>query len=426
MLRTHPTDQVCPTAGPFAREFQPATAISGNLPTILLCWGYHRSSWVEPFERLRDDFRFTYIFYRNRQEEEERLTSDPVLYWQDYTNAHQILDSIRPEKIVFMSLSSGYPIALNLAAQSRGIPTYILQHGMFGFYEDERASEHRANSLHKRRETTNSSGEERKSSSLGFLLRSMGLPDLIALPRMALFFSILHRCGYFAACKHVRFRQRMPTGYICFTDRNATIYRELDRARSDQLHIIGIPEYDSFFRGSSCNKSHEAPYYLLIDQPLAENSWGTPTVSRDDMVRFYGKLIAFCKSQNARLKIKLHPESYRCDWLPQDENVQWVKDADVVSLIQGATACFGMFSTLVLPSAVLKPLCLFDVKPSSMVEDLGQRGVASVLDFFRFEPSDIRFCQLDHTAPAFSRFVEDYFFRMDGHSTDRLAEVLRP
>ena len=426
MLRTLPTEQLSPTAGPLAREFQPATANSRDLPSILLCWGYHRSSWIEPFERLKDQFQFTYIFYRNRQEEEARLTSDPVLYWQDFANAHQILDSVRPEKILFMSLTSGYPIALNLAAQFRGIPTFILQHGMFGFYEDERATESRSTALRKTGSAHNSSRTANKSSSLGFLLRSMALHDLVAVPQMALFFLIMHRCGYFAACKHVRFRQRMPTGYICFTERNATIYRELDHPRPEQLHVIGIPEYDRFFRSTSSppEPAAESPYYLLIDQPLAENSWGTPTVSRDDMVQFYGKLIAYCKSRKAQLRIKLHPESYRCDWLPQDNNVQWIKDADLVSLIRGAKACFGMFSTLVLPAAVLKPLCLFDVKPSSMVADLCQRGMASVLDFFQFTPSDIGFCQVDHTAPDFPRFVEDYFFRMDGRSTDRLAEVL--
>jgi hypothetical protein len=297
---------------------------------------------------------------------------------------------------------------------------------MFGFYEDERASESRSTALRNTQGAKSPSLAGKKSTSLGFLLRSMALQDLIAVPQLALFYLLLRRYGYFAACKHVRFRQRMPSGYICFTERNATIYRELDHARSDNFHLIGIPEFDRFFCDlSPSGFADEAPYYLLIDQPLAENSWGTPTVGREEMLRFYGKLIAYCKSQGARLKIKLHPESYRCSWLPEDNSVEWIRDADLVSLIRGAKACFGMFSTLVLPAAVLKPLCLFDVKPSSMVTDLYQRGIASVLSFLNFEPSDIRFCQIDRSAPAFPRFVEDYFFRMDGRSTDRLAEVLR-
>ncbi|MEX2140293.1 MAG: hypothetical protein WD894_13595 [Pirellulales bacterium] len=428
MAPTLNLEQDCSTVRSPACDLDaPATDAPRDLPTILLCWGYHRSSWIEPFERLKDDFRFSYIFYRNREEEEQRLTADPVLYWQDYDNAHQILDAVRPKKILFMSLTSGYPIALNLAAQSRGIPTYILQHGMFGFYEDERASESRSTALRKTGRATNPSITGTKSSSLGFLIRSMGLRDLTALPWMSLFFLILRRCGYFAACKHVRFRQRLPTGYICFTERNGTIYRELDHAQPDQIHVIGIPEYDRFFRSPSSphEPADEAPYYLLIDQPLAENSWGTPTVSREDMIRFYEKLIAYCKSQNARLKVKLHPESYSCGWLPEDDKVEWIREADVVSLIRGAKACFGMFSTLVLPASVLKPLCLFDVKPSSMVTDLSQRGMAAVLDFFKFAPSDIHFHQIEHTGPNFPRFVEDYFFSLDGGSADRLAEVLR-
>jgi hypothetical protein len=251
-------------------------------------------------------------------------------------------------------------------------------------------------------------------------------PDLLSIPFMALFFLLMRRWGYFLACRYVRFRQRIPTGYICFTERNATIYRELDRARPDQIHVIGIPEYDRFFSQASTKEyADDEPYYLLIDQPLAENSWGPPSVSRDDMIRFYRKLIAYAKSQNARLKIKLHPESYNCAWLPVDDGAEWICDADVVKLIRGARACFGMFSTLVLPAAVLKPLCLFNAAPSSMVNDLSHRGLAIVLDFFTFEPADIRFRQIQRSGPNFTRFVQDYFYKMDSRSGDRLAEVLR-
>ncbi len=405
-------------------EYHGSTADAPReLPTILLCWGYHRSSWIEPFERLKSEFRFAYIFYRSREEEEQRYTDEPVLYWQDYSKAQEILDEVRPDKIVFMSLTSGYAIALNMAARQRGIDTYILQHGIHSSYADEVATKGQTRVL--RKEGSSPAGVVR-SSSMGFLARTMRGGDLSAIPRMALFFLLMHRWGYFVACKYARFPQRMPTGYICFTERNAVIYRELDHARPDQIHVIGIPEYDRFFATvRSDDGADERPYYLLIDQPLAENSWGIPSVSRDDMIRFYRKLIAYCKSQNARLKIKLHPESYNCEWLPEDEGAEWVREEDIFHLIRGSTACFGMFSTLVLPAAVLKPLCLFDAKPSSMVNDLSQRGLAFVLDFFSFEPSDIQFRQIKKTGAEFARFVQDYLYKMDARSGDRLAEVLR-
>jgi hypothetical protein len=424
MMPTLTMEQDDAAADTVAGDDQGPTADAPReLPTILLCWGYHRSSWIEPFERLKSEFRFAYIFYRNREEEEQCYTDEPVLYWQDYSNAQEILDEVRPDKIIFMSLTSGYPIALNMAARQRGIATYILQHGIHSSYADEIAAKAQTKVLRKE-----SSFPDRvvKSSSTGFLARTMRAGDFPAIPRMALFFLLMHRWGDFVACRYARFPQRMPTGYICFTERNAVIYRELDHARPDQIHVIGIPEYDGFFttaRFGDC--IDEAPYYLLIDQPLAENSWGTPSVSREEMIRFYRKLIAYCKNQNARLKIKLHPESYNCEWLPEDEGAEWIRDTDIFHLIRGATACFGMFSTLVLPAAVLKPLCLFDAKPSSMVNDLSQRGLALVLDFFTFEPSDIQFRQIKKTSVEFTRFVQDYLYKMDARSGDRLAEVLR-
>jgi hypothetical protein len=402
---------------------EPVTRSANRVLKILLCWGYYRSAWIEAFEQLKARFRFTYIFYRCKEEEEACLTNEPVLYWNDFENAHQILDVVRPDKIVFMSLTSGYPIALNIAAQHRGIATFILQHGWAGSYADERVAESRATAIRKARGWVSAA----TSSSMGFLVRTLRLRDVPALPRMLLFFLMMRRSGYFVASRYGRFRQRMPTGYICFTEPNATIYRELDRARPDQIHIIGIPEYDKFFIPAASTEHAPAamPYYLLIDQPLSENKWGSALVSREEMIRFYRKLSAYCKNQKARLKVKLHPESYNCVWLPQDANVEWIRDADVVALIRGAEGCFGMFSSLVLPAAVFQPLCLFNVQQFSMVADLSRRGLAVVLDFFKFQPADITFPQIDETDASFSRFVSDYFFKADGRSVDRLFEVLR-
>jgi hypothetical protein len=397
------------------------------VPSILLCWGYHRAGWIEPFERLKGRFRFTYLFFRSKGEEQLRLTDEPVIYWGDYADAYEILDAVRPDKAVFMSLMSGYPIALNLAAQQRAIPTYILQHGIFQSYAEYRASEVVSASQRNERRKAGERVFPAKSTSLGFLARTLRPHHLLVLPQMVLFFLLLKWKGHTFASRYARFRQRMPTGYICFTERNATIHRELDRASDEQIHVIGIPEYDKFFLSGSNAEVEEwkqPRYYLLIDQPLAENSWETALVSREEMIRFYRKLSIYCKSDGARLKVKLHPESYHCDWLPEDDNIEWVEDTDLVSLIRASKACFGMFSSLLLPAAAFKPLCLFEVAPSSLVNDLAQRGLAVVLDFFNFEPQDIRFVSTERTETIRSRYVEDYFFKSDGQSVERLESVL--
>jgi hypothetical protein len=399
-----------------------------DAPRILLCWGYYRAGWIEPFERLKAEFDFTYIFYRSEDEEEGRLTDEPVLYWDDYSDAYKLLDAARPDKIVFMSLTSGYPIALNLAAHRRGIPTYILQHGAFGTYADNRAFEVQYSTLRKTQGTGNSSTSTVRSTSMGFVARTLRPRDVLTIPKMAMFFLLLRRWGHNVACRYTRFRQRIPTGYICFSQRSAIIHRELDHARFDQIHLIGIPEYDRFFHAGTAPDDpvrENAPYYLLIDQPLAENRWGETPVTRQEMIRFFGKLNAYCKSRQHRLKIKLHPESYNCEWLPKDENMEWIKDADVAGLVRGAEGCFGTTSSLLLPAAVLKPLCLFEVMSSSLLADLSKRGLAVVLDFFGFEPQDIRFSSADNRSIACSSFVEDYLYKTDGRAVERLMEVLK-
>jgi len=412
-----------------AEAVAPGARARSASASILLCWGYHRAGWIEPFESLKDAFRFTYLYYVNRSEEQRRLTDQPTIYWGDFRDADAILDAVRPAKIVFMSLTSGYTIALNAAAQRRGIPTYVLQHGVFSSYAEYRAAE----ALSSRQSAppgAHVAARVARPSSLAFVRRSLTVRDLLALPQLVLFFVLLRWRGHTLACRVARFPQRMPSFYICFTVRNATLHRELDHPSPDRMHVIGIPEYDKFFAAREAagvtpgDEPAGARYYLLIDQPLAENGWGLRFTTRDVMVAFYHRLAEFCVRDGARLKVKLHPETYGSDWLPDEPDIEWVEDADVVALIRGSAGCFGMASSLVLPAIVLGRVCLFDAYPSSLLDDLRARGIVPVLPFPDFDPGAVHFAAPAADSEAMSAFVDAYFGRADGRATARLRGIL--
>ena len=103
-------------------------------PVILLCWGYHRKGWVEPFEKLSNRFTFVYLFHIVKPENEVNYSSSPAIYWGDFTSPYDILNFVKPEKVVFMGVISGYAIGLNIACKNSGIPTYYLKHGLYQQY----------------------------------------------------------------------------------------------------------------------------------------------------------------------------------------------------------------------------------------------------------------------------------------------------
>src|SRR5690606_6600082 len=52
------------------------------------------------------------------------------IFWKDYYNAFDLLNKIRPNKVVFFFIESYNHVALNVACKELGIPTYHLEHGI--------------------------------------------------------------------------------------------------------------------------------------------------------------------------------------------------------------------------------------------------------------------------------------------------------
>ncbi len=388
--------------------------------TILLNWGYHRKSWVAPFNALREAFDFVYLSNIHPSLDKECYVEEPRIYWSEFGNANEILDRVSPDKVVFMALESGLGIALNTAAKKRGIPTYILQHGLYTTYEDYRAREE----IWKKKDTKTvvpQTKQEFSFSSLKFLLASCTVSDLFKLFKFPWYLYLSKKEGTYYAAKNAVFPGRKPDKYICYTHKNATIHRELDRVPEHRLVYIGNPELDTYLIPSPSPKS-DRPYFLHIDQALAENSFGEETVSIEAMQRFYSKINQYCKTNGAKLKIKLHPESYRSQWLPADPNIEWIRDTeDMPTLIQHARGCFGFYSTLVLPAIFWNPTVLFKSSDSDLQEVAVGMGVVQLLDLYTFEPGDIRF---DKGPGRSKAFIDSYFHAEDGKSLDRLKNVL--
>jgi len=91
---------------------------------------------VAPFEELNHEFDFHYLFHLSKAEEGCSHTNRPRHYWNDFDTAQEVIGEIKPDRIIFMSLSGLRPIALNMAARRRAIPTFILQHGYFQSLEN--------------------------------------------------------------------------------------------------------------------------------------------------------------------------------------------------------------------------------------------------------------------------------------------------
>jgi hypothetical protein len=397
-------------------------------PKILLVFGYHRSGWIEAFERLKEQFSFVYIFHIAPFDGEVRCTDCPILYWQDFESADQLLMQVAPTAVVFMALTSGYLISLNIACKRKGIFTYVFQHGYFAEYKSYRLHE-KLDRQQRARSPSRSVMPQGRSvrRSLTFLAKSILWKDVLITPSLSLYFLLQRLQGTHFACRWTPFRWRKPDRYICYTRNSASLYVEEDGAREEDLLIIGMPETDKFFAPHPEPQCAEK-YYLMIDQPFADDAYAQTGIGRQTVVAFYEKLNAFCIQKGRRLKVKLHPDSYGRDWLPQHPNIDWFRDTDVAALVLCAEACFGTESTLLMPIIFLKKTCLFRIPhpfPASRIQDdLERRGVVLLLEFDTFKPEEINFDAFCRDSGALADYARDYLYRADGRSTERLARVL--
>ncbi|MGM0582189.1 MAG: polysialyltransferase family glycosyltransferase [Bacteroidota bacterium] len=388
---------------------------------ILAIWPTHREDWILPFKALSNQFEFIFLSGISPDPKKENYVQEfaQTIHWSDYSSAQGLLNSIQPDKLVFMSVESGLNIALNVNAKKKNISTYILQHGIYTNYKDYRTRE----KIWQKKELAAQSNQAKSSSgfsSFKWINNSLtGIQKLLLFP-ISLFIKASQKIGPYWAAKHLSFEAKKPNQYICFSPFNATIHKEVDKIGEERIQYIGSPELTQYLKKE--NDLIEEDFYLHIDQAFAENSFGEETVSKENMIQFYLKLNKFCLQQNAKLYIKLHPESFNSTWLPQHDNIVYLRKVDNFNqYVQSAIGCFGFYSTMVIPAAYWKPTILFNIFYSGLQEALEDIKNVKILKFDNFNPDDLVF--LDYTGEN-NLLIKRFLYNKELNVTKSLKNLL--
>ncbi len=384
---------------------------------ILFNFGYYRKGWIAPIESLGPGIEVIYVFYTSPDQEGDKFTTHRVIYWDDFTSAQHLLDEIVPDRIVFMSVDSLYSITLNFVARKRGIETFILQHGVYSTYKEYRQRDKRTKKIEEKKQPV----PVVKTNALGFFKASVKLTDVFSFIKFPFYLLSKRSEGVFYANYWFTFSAKKPSYYISYTPHTARYFEETEHPRKEQLLFIGNPDMDPFFASVPPNPFTDK-YYLLIDQAMADNRYGQVIYSTQQAIDFYLKLNAFCLSKGARMKVKLHPESYNSNWLPRHENIDWIKDGDLPALIHHAEGCFGYFSSLIVPALYFNRCVLFKVVNHDLVTDAQAWGLAQLLDYTTFTIDEIDFSVVSKN--GMDSFVQRYLYFKDGTSSERLRSIL--
>lgn len=391
---------------------------------ILLVWQYYRLDFIEVFKQISEEFDFFFLA------EISPILSTAfvddfakVIYWQDFENADEIINRIRPNKIIFMGTEGLLSMSLNHTALKNSINTYYLQHGIYDkttFYVDGQKSKIIKNKSNHNFRTY--------LFQLFFFFKTIGINKKAVVYIIREIKSKLKGNQYeFLLNNPISYRT--TDYYIAYTLENIKQILDRDKADISKVIPIGNLNLDSFF----CEMENENEYdstLLFIDTPLVEvykpnGVVEKTTMSADEANHIYGKLNSYAKSLNLKLKIKLHPFSYNSDFYVQDKNISYLRNCDINNEIAKANIVAGFYSSLMLPIIVSKKFTLLNQgRKFSLLCDLEDTMRVKFLDVHdNFEK--LTFYDINDYPKAKKMMIDNYIYAVDGRATDRLINILK-
>ena len=374
-----------------------------------------RIELLQPFINMSDEIEFVHLHFRTREERLVDQSPFEIIYWFDYNTPYQLLQKHRPDFIV--GATEGLlSISLIVAAKEKNIPFFGMQHG---FTTENFLSIIQAE---KRGFTNTVKKLKTHLKTTQFYFSSLRLSKKDRLFEYINLFILFFKNFPETALAKNRYEWVKPAVYICFSEISSLHYKQLYNLKDSEIKYVGIPSFDLLFKSIKKNENESFAVekcFLLIDTNFTDYH---KIITKEQIWRCYNEIAEFCKIQNAKLYIKLHPLSYKYDY-EDNETILFVRNInhnELGKLIQQSLGCFGFYSTLTFPIAFIKPTV--QIGYDGIIEQgLVDNNITPALDFYTFKARDINFCR-DSRSKIELR--EKYLFSDDGNAGQRIKSIL--
>ena len=389
---------------------------------LLINWDYNRKDLLEGLQELIKANEVVFIYKFDRDPDDADFPFQ-VVYWNDFNSPYQVLNEIKPDKIIFHDIEAFYQVSLNIAAKNKNITTFILEHGLRGSYEVDIAvnnykNRHKVQSLDK---STDYYGKPlpKKNNLLSFYLKCLRWNNFWLIFALFRFAYYRRKFGLTLGLYYCQGKFRQPTYYLNYTLHNAGYIMKRDRVPANRVRCFGNPAFDKFFNIPVSENNAHKKYFLLIDSPLAEI--GNFDLTIEEKNNFLIRLNEYCMQEGAVLKVKLHPFSFHTPYF-QHENIMYLREADILSEINGAAGCFMIhFSSLSPVAMYYKPCILFNAI-NEYNTDITSHNLIPTCNIRHFSLAEIKFREVTDELRDF--VVKHYLYSIDGMSQTRLKNLV--
>jgi hypothetical protein len=355
-----------------------------------------------------------------------------ILYWQQFKTPGELLDKVKPDRILFFEIIDLRQIALIVAAGAKGIPTYYSDHGAAA---DKDAT---LKYLHTKtfwkntlpyvvKRFKNNLKDSIKSKYFYFSVKKGFHSYQSYLAYLALPFKMLGSPSHKVLLKS-KFPERIPKVPIIFNQPNFDDFQTYTGVKKEDVYISGVPFFDRYHPDNTST----GDYVVYIEHPYYEESLAEWTLDHHRTVAEH--LFNFAEKRKCPLYIKLHPRSDKKLWEGHTFNSEYVtilQNGDYTDLYLNAKLILGYSSSLINGFLCAKKnVVLLGWNPVPHIEGADFSTTGLCHSSLYPEELEQKFeYWLSHNLAVdnevnYNNFLIKFNFPFDGRAVDRIIKVL--
>lgn len=403
---------------------------------IIIVGDYNRNDFLYVASVIHEYYNVFFLEYTHPAE----ILSDhykeygKAIFWGDYKSAFHLVDDIEPKIVLFYFIETFNHVALNVTCKHKGIKTFHIEHGVRS-YEllkaniDKIKSQKVSTAVHFFNKFKNF--KSRLKSRLFFqnTVRLLPKPCNSFLQE---YFKIRNSNTIFETFKEINNPLRIADSYISFSPRIFEFHQKSDHLPANYpVHFIGCPSFD-YLAGE------------VIDQPVGNNILFVDNAfevqhlfgwSEGNKIQFLNQLVNISVAENKKLWIKPHPYTKQEVYAAtrEKQNVSFIEsEGNFIEAIKACRIIIGFYSTLLMPLMAMEHAVCFSLEmhPIKLEKEpsffLTETGAISKIESWEqlanaFKNLDAIFQEQKRNK---GKFIEDWLYRFDGRSTERLKNIL--
>lgn len=396
---------------------------------LLVVGDYSRRDFLDMFKSCCQDFDLYFIEHASAKEVMSLYYKEygQALFWKDFTHAFDLLDKIKPIKVLFFFIEAYNHVALNVACKERGITTCVLDHGVRDININVTYQATQPLVTGRMFHSKRISLFERLKTRL-FFVRTVRKVSPNYRAFLKLFYKTRGKYNFYETSQLLQSPLRKPDVYLSFSTGVFEAHKKLDLLEPQQkVYFFGIPYFDELSKLKV--GAVKAKNILFIDQAFVKQQllgWDNPY-----KCRFITELLAICSQQGYKLLVKTHPLEDKTIWHEFAGPHLQLVDTDFHGAILNSRVVIGFYSTLLLGLAALPHTLLitFEGHPvgnlslSSFITD--QKVGTAIYDLTELQDL-LHNTELLHQQQVVQkeRFIEKWLYKFDGRASERLRNLL--